>query len=48
VQIVTETRELAHARMARPVDLDAELQGLLPTGLLPAAGGLRIELEVTS
>jgi hypothetical protein len=45
-QVLRETRELAHARMVRPVDLDAQLQGLLPTGLLPAAGALQIQLEV--
>src|SRR5207248_3036338 len=37
-QIVAETRELAHARMARPVDLDPQFWGLAPTGLFPATG----------
>jgi hypothetical protein len=45
-QILRETRELAHARMARPADLDPELLGLFPTGLMPAAGSLQIPLEV--
>jgi hypothetical protein len=44
-QILVETRELAHARMARPVDLDEEFWGLAPTGLLPASGSLAIPLE---
>ena len=45
-RMLSETRELAHARMVRPVDLDPQLQGLLPTGLLPAVGGMQIDLEV--
>jgi hypothetical protein len=39
-QILVETREFAHARMARPVDLDEEFWGLAPTGLLPATGDI--------
>ena len=46
VQILSETRETAHARMVRPVDLDPELLGLFPTGLFPADGSLQIPLEV--
>ena len=44
-QILVETRELAHARMARPVDLDTQFWGLAPTGLLPAAGATATPLE---
>lgn len=46
VDVLIETRELAHARMARPVDLDEEFWGLAPTGLLPATGAAAIPLEV--
>ena len=45
-QILVETRELAHARMARPVDLDEQFWGLAPTCLLPAAGAIATPLEV--
>jgi hypothetical protein len=45
VQIVTETRDLAHARMARPVDLDPQFWALAPTGLVPAAGAIGFALE---
>jgi len=45
-QIVVETRELAHARMARPIDLDDQLWGLVPSGLLPATGAIATPLEV--
>jgi hypothetical protein len=44
-QILVETRELAHARMARPVDLDSQFWGLAPTCLLPAAGAIATPLE---
>jgi hypothetical protein len=44
-QILVETRELAHARMARPVDLDDQVWGLAPTGLLPATGSIATPLE---
>jgi hypothetical protein len=45
VQILVETRELAHARMARPVDIDPEFWGLAPTCLLPATGKIAVPLE---
>jgi hypothetical protein len=45
VDILVETRELAHARMARPVDLAGEFWGLAPTALLPATGPVAIPLE---
>jgi hypothetical protein len=44
-QILVETRELAHARMARPVDLDSQFWGLAPTCLLPATGAIATPLE---
>jgi hypothetical protein len=44
-QILAETRELAHARMARPVDLDEQFWGLAPTCLLPAAGTIATPME---
>jgi hypothetical protein len=44
--IVVDTRRLAHARMARPVDLDDDFWGLAPTGLLPATGRVATPLEV--
>jgi hypothetical protein len=44
-QILVETRELAHARMARPVDLDNQFWGLAPTCLLPATGAIATPLE---
>lgn len=45
-QIVVETRELAHARMARPIDLDDQLWALVPSGLVPATGAIATPLEV--
>jgi hypothetical protein len=42
---VVDTRKLAHARMARPAELDAGIRGLLPTALLPATGRTEIPLE---
>jgi hypothetical protein len=47
VDILAETRELAHARMARPTDLDEELRGLTPSALLPATGAAATPLEAT-
>jgi len=47
LEVVAETRELAQARMARPVDLDPALRGLLPTALLPAAGPTAVPLVPT-
>jgi hypothetical protein len=44
-QILAETRELAYARMARPVDLDDQFWGLAPTCLLPATGAIATPLE---
>jgi hypothetical protein len=44
-QILIETRQLAHARMARPADLPDQFWGLAPTGLLPATGAIAIPLE---
>ena len=46
-QILVETRELAHARMARPVDLDTQFWGLAPTCLVPAAGAIATPLGAT-
>lgn len=46
VDVLVETRELAHARMARPADLAGEFWGIGPTALLPATGGAAIPLEV--
>jgi hypothetical protein len=43
--VVLETRELAHARMARPADLDEGARGMLPSVLLPAEGPLSVPLE---
>lgn len=45
-RIVVETREVAHARMARPADLDDQYRALFPTALLPASGAVAIPLEV--
>jgi hypothetical protein len=42
VAVLAETRELAHARMARPVDLDDEFWGLAPTGVVPATGAVSL------
>ncbi len=42
--IVAETRALARARMARPVDLDPGLRGLLPASILPASGTTAVPL----
>jgi hypothetical protein len=44
-QMLVETRELAHARMARPVDLDDSFRGLAPSAFVPASGALAIPLE---
>lgn len=44
VDVLAETRELAHARMARPADLTGEFWGLFPTALLPATGRTAIPL----
>jgi hypothetical protein len=44
-QTLAETRALAHARMARPVDLDPQFWGLAPTGLFPATGTIATRLE---
>ena len=44
-QTLVETQELAHARMARPVDLDNQFWGLAPAGLLPATGSIAVTLE---
>jgi hypothetical protein len=43
--IVTETRALAHARMARPADLGDAPRGLLPSALLPAEGATAVPIE---
>lgn len=43
-QILVETRELVHARMARPSDLDDQFWGLLPSALLPATGAIATPL----
>ena len=45
MRILAETRELAHARMARPVDLDEQYWGLAPSGLLPMSGATATPLE---
>jgi hypothetical protein len=45
VQVLFETRELAHARMARPADLNEAFRGLAPTALVPASGAVAIPLE---
>ncbi|WP_405523536.1 hypothetical protein OG426_09855 [Streptomyces canus] len=47
VRIVAETRDLAHARMARPVDLPAAFRGLAPSSLLPATGSTATPLETS-
>jgi hypothetical protein len=44
-RILADTRELAHARMARPVDLDEQYWGLAPSGLLPMSGATATPLE---
>jgi hypothetical protein len=44
VEILAETRELAHARMATPADLHA-LDAALPLMMLPASGATNVELE---
>ena len=36
--IVADVRRLAHARMARAIDLDPAARALIPTALLPGAG----------
>jgi hypothetical protein len=48
VDMLVETRALAHARMARPVDLAGEFWGLAPTALLPASGRAATPLEPSS
>jgi hypothetical protein len=45
LDIVAEARALAHARMARPADLEEALRGLLPAALLPAHGPSSVRLE---
>jgi hypothetical protein len=45
VHILADTRTLAHARMARPVDLDDQFWALAPTGLLPMSGSIATLLE---
>jgi hypothetical protein len=45
IDVLIETRELAHARMARPLDLAGETWGLAPTALLPATGSAATPLE---
>ena len=45
LEVVVETRQLAHARMARPADLDDDVRGLLPGALLPAAGAIAVPLD---
>ncbi|MFF0945488.1 hypothetical protein ACFYE2_14855 [Kocuria sp. CPCC 205300] len=47
IDIITDTRLLARARMARLVDLGADLRGLLPACLLPATGATRVPLKET-
>jgi hypothetical protein len=47
VAIVAETRLLAHARMARPAELDAA-RALVPTALLPSQGAMRVPLDPTA
>jgi hypothetical protein len=37
--IIADVRRLAHARMARAIDLDPAARALIPTALLPATGG---------
>jgi hypothetical protein len=46
MQILAETRELAHARMARPIDIEDQLRAFTPTALLPATGAVATPLEV--
>lgn len=45
LDIVTDTRLLARARMARPGDLEPDLHGMLPAALLPAAGPNAVRLD---
>jgi hypothetical protein len=47
IDVVIETRELAHGRMARPVDVAGEFWGLAPTALLSATGRTATPLEQT-
>ena len=47
-QIVVETRDLAHARMARPVDVGQSLNAVLGAATVPATGAASIALETTS
>jgi hypothetical protein len=46
-QIVVETRDLAHARMARPVDVGQSLNAVLGAATVPATGAAAIALETT-
>ena len=43
-QIVCDTRELAHLRMARPVDLGESPNAVFGTALLPATGPAAVHL----
>jgi hypothetical protein len=45
VDTVAGVRELARARVARPIDLSPGLRGMLPTALLPGAGATAVPLE---
>ncbi|AKF86650.1 hypothetical protein MFUL124B02_30900 [Myxococcus fulvus 124B02] len=47
LDIVAETRELAHARMAAPAELHA-FDSALPLMMLPASGGTLVELDPVS
>jgi hypothetical protein len=47
-QIVVETRDLAHARMARPVDVGQSLNAVLGAATVPATGAAAINLETTA
>ncbi|MCC2313608.1 hypothetical protein [Cellulomonas xiejunii] len=48
VETVVGTRELAHARVARPADLAPGLRGMQPSALLPASGATAVPLEPRS
>ncbi|MGH3992357.1 MAG: hypothetical protein ACRDSN_07825, partial [Pseudonocardiaceae bacterium] len=43
--VVLETRELAHARVARPAELDEAARAVLPSVLLPAGGNTGVTLD---
>jgi hypothetical protein len=47
-QIVAETRDLAHARMARPVDFGQSPNAVLGAATVPATGVAAIALETSS